>query len=73
MEVAICIATRRTIVTGAARGQGEAHVQLFALEGASVLISDALDDLGEALASELREAGSDVDYLQLNVSSEESP
>lgn len=61
-----------TIVTGAARGQGEAHARLFALEGASILITDVLDDLGEVLAAELREAGSDVHYLTLNVSSEES-
>lgn len=60
-----------TIITGGARGQGESHARLFAGEGASVLITDMLDDLGEAVAAELREAGHDVHYAHLNVSSEE--
>jgi 3alpha(or 20beta)-hydroxysteroid dehydrogenase len=41
------------IVTGAARGQGEAASRLFHAEGARVLLVDVLDDLGEAIASEL--------------------
>ena len=34
------------IVTGAARGQGEAEARLFASEGAKVVVADVLDDLG---------------------------
>ncbi|MGO4584033.1 SDR family NAD(P)-dependent oxidoreductase [Arthrobacter sp. 2RAF6] len=60
-----------TIITGAARGQGEAHTRLFAAEGASVLMTDVLDDAGRAVAAELQEAGHDVHYRHMNVSSEE--
>lgn len=38
------------LVTGAARGQGEAEARLFAAEGARVLLSDVLDDEGEKLS-----------------------
>ena len=33
------------IVTGAARGQGEAEARLFAREGAKVVLGDVLDDV----------------------------
>ncbi|GAB2873231.1 glucose 1-dehydrogenase [Streptomyces mayteni] len=59
-----------TIITGAARGQGEAHSRLFAAEGARVLMTDVLDDAGEAVAEELREAGHDVRYRHMDVTSE---
>ncbi|TBY58798.1 glucose 1-dehydrogenase [Rhizobium leguminosarum bv. viciae] len=60
-----------TIITGGARGQGEAHARLFAQEGARVLITDVLDEAGEAVAEELRDKGYDVHYKHLNVASEE--
>lgn len=55
-----------TIITGAARGQGESHARLFAAEGAKVLMAD-----GEAVAADLRAAGHDAEYLHLNVAEEE--
>ncbi|GAA0319541.1 glucose 1-dehydrogenase [Kineococcus aurantiacus] len=60
-----------TIITGAARGQGESHARLFAQEGAKVLLTDVLDEQGEQVAAALRAAGHDVHYTSLNVSSEE--
>ena len=60
-----------TIITGGARGQGESHARLFAQEGASVLVTDMLDESGEAVASELRNSGHDVHYMHLNVASED--
>ncbi|MER6977621.1 SDR family NAD(P)-dependent oxidoreductase [Streptomyces carpinensis] len=59
-----------TIITGGARGQGESHARLFAAEGASVLLTDVLDEVGESVAAELRDAGHDVHYMHLNVSEE---
>ena len=59
-----------TIITGAARGQGEAHTRLFASEGAKVLMTDVLDAPGSAVAQELRDAGYDVHYLHMDVTSE---
>lgn len=41
------------IVTGGARGMGEATVRIMVEEGAKVLIGDVLDEPGEALAAEL--------------------
>jgi len=41
------------LISGAARGQGEAEAQLFAAEGAKVVLGDVLDDLGEKLAAEI--------------------
>jgi 3alpha(or 20beta)-hydroxysteroid dehydrogenase len=38
------------IITGGARGQGAAEAQLFAAEGARVVIGDVLDDDGELVA-----------------------
>ncbi|SDI54461.1 3alpha(or 20beta)-hydroxysteroid dehydrogenase/cyclopentanol dehydrogenase [Arthrobacter cupressi] len=59
-----------TIITGGARGQGESHARLFAQEGASVLVTDMLDESGEAVARDLRHSGFDVHYMHLNVASE---
>ena len=38
------------IITGAARGQGEAEARLFAQEGAKVVLTDILDELGQQVA-----------------------
>ena len=57
------------LVTGGARGQGEAEVRLFAAEGAKVVAADVRADAGAALAAEL---GDDVVFLRHDVSSESS-
>lgn len=56
------------IVTGAARGQGEAEARRFVAEGASVLLTDVLDEEGIAVAASL---GDRAAYRHLDVSSEE--
>ncbi|GIP18687.1 dehydrogenase [Paenibacillus montaniterrae] len=43
------------IVTGGARGMGEAHARKFVAEGAKVVITDLNQEAGEALAQELGE------------------
>jgi 3alpha(or 20beta)-hydroxysteroid dehydrogenase len=55
------------LITGSGRGQGAAEARLFVAEGASVVITDVLDDLGERLATEL---GPDTSYCHLDVRSE---
>jgi len=52
------------IVTGAARGQGEAHVRRLAAEGAQVVATDVLDDVGEIVA---KDVGDGVLYLHHDV------
>lgn len=41
------------LITGAARGMGEAHARLLTDEGATVIVTDVLDDLGEKVAADL--------------------
>ncbi|MDO6965057.1 SDR family NAD(P)-dependent oxidoreductase [Rhizobium alvei] len=60
------------IVTGGARGQGEAEARLFASKGAAVIIADVLVDEGEALAAELVKAGQEARFIRLDVTSPES-
>ena len=57
------------IVTGAARGMGEATARAFVAEGARVLVADVLEEEGRALTAELGEAAR---FCRLDVSSEES-
>lgn len=59
------LAGKVAIVTGGARGMGEATVRLLVEEGARVLIGDVLDEPGQALAQEL---GDNVAYTHLDVS-----
>jgi NAD(P)-dependent dehydrogenase (short-subunit alcohol dehydrogenase family) len=58
------------IVTGAARGIGAATAQRLAREGAVVVITDVLDEEGQALASRIRQSEGRVVYEHLDVSSE---
>lgn len=44
------------LITGAARGQGEAEARLFVEEGARVVLGDVLDDAAKAVAESLGEA-----------------
>ena len=55
------------IVTGAARGQGEAEARLFASEGAKVVLADVLDTEGQAVAADI---GANALYVHLDVSNE---
>ena len=59
---------KAALVSGAARGMGQAHARLFAAEGAKVAVCDVLDDEGEAVA---REIGPNALYLHLDVTSED--
>jgi NAD(P)-dependent dehydrogenase (short-subunit alcohol dehydrogenase family) len=52
-NIQLGLAGKSVIVTGAARGIGEACVRRFAREGAKVVLADVLDTEGQALAGEL--------------------
>ena len=56
------------LITGGARGQGKQEAARFAAEGATVYITDVLDDVGAASAAEL---GDQVTYLHHDVTSED--
>ena len=55
------------VITGGARGMGEATARLFAQEGAITIIADVLADEGEKLASEL---GGAAMFKRLDVTDE---
>jgi 3alpha(or 20beta)-hydroxysteroid dehydrogenase len=55
------------LITGAARGVGEATARRFVAEGARVVIADVRDELGETLAAEL---GDSARYQHLDVTAE---
>jgi 3alpha(or 20beta)-hydroxysteroid dehydrogenase len=57
------------LVTGGARGMGEAHVRGFVAEGARVVIGDVLDHEGETLAKDLGDA---TVFVHLDVTDPES-
>jgi 3alpha(or 20beta)-hydroxysteroid dehydrogenase len=59
---------KTAIITGGAKGMGEATVRLFVEHGARVVIGDILDEAGEALAGEL---GDGVEFVHLDVSNED--
>jgi 3alpha(or 20beta)-hydroxysteroid dehydrogenase len=61
------LAGKVAVVTGGARGQGEASVRLFVAEGARVVIADLLDVEGRALATEL---GASAVFRRLDVTDE---
>ena len=45
------------VITGAARGQGVAEAELFAGEGARVVLTDLLVEEGQGAADRIRTAG----------------
>jgi 3alpha(or 20beta)-hydroxysteroid dehydrogenase len=52
------------LVSGAARGQGEAEAREFVAEGATVVLGDVLDELGAKVAADLGDAAL---YVHLDV------
>lgn len=54
------------LITGASRGQGAAEAELFASEGARVVLADVREEEGQALAKTLP----DATYVNLDVSCE---
>jgi 3alpha(or 20beta)-hydroxysteroid dehydrogenase len=57
------------LISGAARGQGEAEARLFVAEGASVVLGDVLEDRVKAVAADL---GERAVGLHLDVTDEDS-
>jgi NAD(P)-dependent dehydrogenase (short-subunit alcohol dehydrogenase family) len=55
------------LITGALTGIGRATALAFAQQGASVVVSGRRDDLGEALAAELRALGAEAEFIRADV------
>lgn len=59
---------KTVLVTGGAKGIGEAIVRRFAAAGASVMIADRCEDSGEKLAGELKEESRQAAFIRTDVS-----
>jgi NAD(P)-dependent dehydrogenase (short-subunit alcohol dehydrogenase family) len=60
------------VVTGAARGIGEAYARALAGEGAAVVVADLDEDSGERVAKDIEAAGGRALFVRTDVSSHES-
>jgi NAD(P)-dependent dehydrogenase (short-subunit alcohol dehydrogenase family) len=58
------------IITGAASGMGAATAQLFAREGAKVIVADILEAEGSAVADSIKSNRGEARFQRLDVSSE---
>ena len=58
------------IITGGARGIGEAHARLFAAEGAKVVVTDILTAEGKETVASIKAGGGDAIFLQHDVTQE---
>jgi NAD(P)-dependent dehydrogenase (short-subunit alcohol dehydrogenase family) len=61
---------KAAIVTGAGHGMGEAEAQLFAAEGARVIVADILADEAERVVAGIRAAGGEATAAKIDVTSE---
>ncbi len=64
------VAGKVAVVTGGAQGIGRSASNLLAREGATVALTDVLDDAGRRAADEIAEAGGRAQFWHLDVSRE---
>ncbi len=57
-------------ISGGSRGQGAAEARLFAMEGASVVMGDILEDEGRRLEAEINESGGRALFVRLDAASD---
>ncbi len=60
------------IITGSGQGIGKATAVLFAREGATVIVAEYNKDTGEAVATEIDEAGGEGRFVQVDIANRES-
>ena len=60
------------LISGGARGQGEAQARLFAREGAAVAIGDVLEADGQRVAESINDTGGQAMFRKLDVSDQSS-
>ena len=60
------------LISGAARGQGEAQARLFAREGAAVVLGDVLEEDGQRVAESIIDTGGQAMFRKLDVTVESS-
>ena len=55
------------LITGALTGIGRATALAYAMEGASLVVSGRREEVGQALAQELRELGAQAEFIRADV------
>lgn len=63
---------RVALISGGARGMGAAEAQMFAAEGAKVVIGDVLDEEGRQTEAAINEVGGECLFVHLEVTDEGS-
>ena len=58
------------IITGSGSGMGQVAAEIFAREGASIVVTDIAADAGETTTHRIRSAGGQAIFVQANVASE---
>jgi NAD(P)-dependent dehydrogenase (short-subunit alcohol dehydrogenase family) len=66
------LADKVALITGGASGIGRATSELFAKEGARVVLTDVQDKLGEETAAAIRKQGGQAQYLHHDVADEDN-
>jgi NAD(P)-dependent dehydrogenase (short-subunit alcohol dehydrogenase family) len=61
---------KRAIITGAATGIGAVTAQMFAQEGAGVVVADVNEDAGQRTVAEIRERGGEAHFVRTDVTRE---
>jgi len=64
------LAGKVALISGGARGQGEAEARLFVKEGAKVVLGDILVELGQKVAADITAQGGQVTFVKLDVTQE---
>lgn len=70
-EIEDGLSEKVAIVTGGARGNGEAQAKVLSAAGSEVYVVDVLDDEGRETVQDIRDEGGKSHYHHLDVSSEE--
>jgi len=65
------LAGKVALISGGARGQGEAEARLFVQEGAAVVLGDILVAEGQQVATDLRAQGGHATFVPLEVTQEQ--
>jgi 3alpha(or 20beta)-hydroxysteroid dehydrogenase len=69
---AVDLTGKRALVTGGARGFGAGIAQALAEAGASVMIGDLLDELGQETATQIGSSGATAAFTHLDITDEAS-
>jgi NAD(P)-dependent dehydrogenase (short-subunit alcohol dehydrogenase family) len=64
------LANKVAIITGSASGMGQVAAEIFAREGACVVVTDIAREAGEVAAERIRSAGGQAIFVQANVARE---